>query len=74
MNHEAILELLELSERMRSRLVLRSCISNHEWSRVADEIEGIAQSMVDAPIELTPEGRAIAAAYKKREEEANGHG
>lgn len=31
-----------LANQMRLRLVLRSCIANHEWSAVADEIEAIA--------------------------------
>lgn len=41
-----------------------------------EALEVLLLALASKPIEyeLTPEGRAIAAAYKKRQEEGNGHG
>ncbi len=44
--------LLELTQRMKSRLVMRSCISNDEWQQVADEIETLAAPSDAAPVRV----------------------
>lgn len=52
-------------------------ISANGYSSIADldmVLDAIAKACGEQEIQITPEGRAIAAAYKKRQEEANGHG
>ena len=49
-------------------------MASRSWYAGADGVQRWADSDQPVNCEVTPEGRAIAAAYKKRQEESNGHG